>query len=190
VSPAVPAVPAAPVLPAARTEGRYAVGLVCLGNICRSPMAHVVLEAQVAEAGLDDVVEVTSSGTGGWHVGDPMDSRAAATLREAGLDPSQHRARQFAASDWAELDLVLALDDTNRSDLGALDPSLGPEPGRLLLLGDLDPETPGAAVPDPYYGGSDGFTAVLAQVERCAEALVEALAEQQPWSPHRSRARA
>ena len=77
--------------------GRYRIALVCLGNICRSPMAHVVLEQRLAEAGLDDRVEVASSGTGGWHVGDPMDERAAATLAAAGYDPSRHRARQYDA---------------------------------------------------------------------------------------------
>ncbi len=79
-------------LPPPRAPGRYRIALVCLGNICRSPMAHVVLEQQLEEAGLADVVEVSSSGTGGWHEGGPMDERAAATLRAAGLDPSRHRA--------------------------------------------------------------------------------------------------
>ena len=79
----MPGVPQA-ALPAARRPGRYRVELVCLGNICRSPMAHVVLEGRLAEAGLDDRVEVNSSGTGDWHVGEPMDRRAAATLCSSG----------------------------------------------------------------------------------------------------------
>ena len=82
-------------LPEAQVPGRYRIELVCLGNICRSPMAHVVLEARLAEAGLDDRVEVTSSGTGDWHVGKPMDRRAAATLTAAGYDATRHRARQW-----------------------------------------------------------------------------------------------
>ena len=85
-------------LPPPRSPGRYAVELVCLGNICRSPTAHVVLEQRLAEAGLDDRVVVDSSGTGDWHVGSPMDSRAAATLSAAGYDPSRHRARARSAS--------------------------------------------------------------------------------------------
>ena len=84
-------------LPAPREPGHYRIALVCLGNICRSPMAHVVLEARLAEAGLSDVVTVASSGTGDWHVGKPMDERAAATLHEAGYDASHHRARTFDA---------------------------------------------------------------------------------------------
>ena len=106
-----------PALPAPRTDGRYAVALVCLGNICRSPMADVVLTARVEEAGLADRVTVASSGTGDWHVGQPMDRRAAATLTAAGYDPSRHRAQQFAASWLEEFDLVLAMDGANLADV-------------------------------------------------------------------------
>jgi protein-tyrosine phosphatase len=145
------------------------VALVCLGNICRSPTAQVVLEQRLAEAGLDDRVVVRSAGTGDWHVGNPMDSRAAATLRAAGYDPSRHRARQYAAS-WAdEHDLVLAMDADNLADLGGRSERTG-------LFGDHDPVAPGSDVPDPYYGGSDGFAGVLAIVERTSDALVADLA--------------
>ncbi|HET8665166.1 MAG TPA: low molecular weight protein-tyrosine-phosphatase [Nocardioides sp.] len=156
-------------LPPPRQPGRYAVALVCLGNICRSPTAQVVLEQRLAEAGLDDRVVVRSAGTGDWHVGNPMDSRAAATLRAAGYDPSRHRARQYAAS-WAdEHDLVLAMDADNLADLGGRSERTG-------LFGDHDPVDPGSDVPDPYYGGSDGFAEVLAIVERTSDALVADLA--------------
>ena len=100
-------------LPEPRTDGPYRIALVCLGNICRSPMAHVVLAAAVDEAGLADRVEVTSSGTGDWHVGQPMDRRAAAVLTAAGYDASRHRARQFDASWLDDHDLVLAMDESN-----------------------------------------------------------------------------
>jgi low molecular weight protein-tyrosine phosphatase len=157
-------------LPPPRHPGRYAVALVCLGNICRSPMAHVVLESRLAEAGLDDRVTVDSSGTGDWHVGRPMDRRAAATLSSAGYDPSRHRARQYDAS-WAErYDLVLAMDHDNLADLGG-------RSERVALFRDLDPVGTGEDVPDPYYGGDDGFAEVLTMVERTSDALVEALAE-------------
>ncbi|MGZ4448514.1 MAG: low molecular weight protein-tyrosine-phosphatase [Nocardioides sp.] len=155
-------------LPAPRTPGRYRVALVCLGNICRSPMAHVVLAERVAEAGLDDRVEVASSGPGGWHVGDPMDGRAAATLDAAGYDPTRHRARQYDAG-WRERhDLVLAMDRQNLADVGGAD-------DRVRLFGDLDPVDPGREVPDPYYGGPAGFEEVLAMVERTAAAIVAEL---------------
>ena len=157
-------------LPPPRTPGRYAVALVCLGNICRSPTAHVVLEQRLAEAGLDDRVVVHSSGTGDWHVGGPMDRRAAAALTGAGYDPSRHRARQYDAS-WADdHDLVLAMDADNLADLGGRSERVG-------LFRDLDPVDPGADVPDPYYGGPDGFAMVLEMVERTSDALVAALAD-------------
>jgi protein-tyrosine phosphatase len=124
-------------------------------------------------------VEVTSGGTGGWHVGDPMDRRAAATLTAAGLDPSRHRARQYDAS-WAERnDLVLAMDAQNLADLADLASSdLVSE--RVMLFRAFDPVDPGGDVPDPYYGGDAGFEEVLAMVERTSERLVSALASELP----------
>ncbi len=155
-------------LPAPRVPGRYRVALVCLGNICRSPMAHVVLEDQLARAGIDDVVEVASSGTGGWHEGGPMDERAAATLSAAGYDPSRHRARTWDSGWRAAYDLVLVMDAANLRDVG------GPDE-RTRLFRDFDPDLPGAEVPDPYYGGAAGFEEVLGMVERTAASLTAAL---------------
>jgi len=161
-------------LPPARRPGSYRVAVVCLGNICRSPMAHVVLEDRVAAADLDDVVAVVSSGTGGWHVGHPMDRRAAATLTASGYDASRHEAEQFDASWFDECDLVLAMDSSNREDILAIG---NPEDAaRVLMFRDFDPQAErDRDVPDPYYGGDDGFAAVLATVERTADVLVAAL---------------
>lgn len=157
-----------PELPPPREPGRYRIAVVCLGNICRSPMAHVVLEARLAEAGLAEVVEVTSAGTGDWHVGDPMDERAAQTLTEAGYDASRHRARSFDA-DWHEgHDLVLVMDTANLRDVGGAG-------GRVALFRDFDPDEPGGEVPDPYYGGAAGFEEVLRMVERTSASLTDAL---------------
>ncbi len=158
-------------IPAPREPGRYRVQLVCLGNICRSPMAHVVLEERLEEAGLGDVVEVTSSGTGGWHVGNPMDRRAAATLSAAGYDPSRHRARQYDPASAGTTDLVLAMDADNLADLGGVSP-------RVRLFRDFDPVAPGGDVPDPYYGGDAGFEEVLSMVDRTSAALVAALTDE------------
>ena len=155
-------------LPPPRTPGRYRVALVCLGNICRSPMAHVVLEHRLAGAGLADVVEVSSSGTGGWHEGTAMDDRAAAALSAAGLDPSRHRARTFDASWHDDHDLVLAMDRRNLADVGG-------RGDRTRLFRDFDPVDPGDDVPDPYYGGPAGFEEVLRMVDRTSESLVAAL---------------
>ncbi len=155
-------------LPSPRTPGSYRIALVCLGNICRSPTAHVVLERRLADAGLTDRVEVASSGTGGWHVGNPMDDRAAATLSAAGYDPTRHRARQYDAT-WPEAyDLVLVMDRANLADVGG-------RAERLGLFRDFDPVDPGGEVPDPYYGGADGFEEVLAMVERTSDTIVSAL---------------
>ncbi len=149
------------------------MALVCLGNICRSPMADVVLTQRVDDAGLAGRVTVSSCGTGDWHVGRPMDDRAAATLTANDYDPSQHRARQFDAT-WLEAnDLVLAMDDTNLEDVRRADPDVSPD--RVRLFRDFDPVDPGGAVPDPYYGGEQGFEEVLAMVERTCAVLVSAL---------------
>ena len=157
-------------LPVPREPGRYRIALVCLGNICRSPMAHVVLEARLADAGLGDLVEVTSSGTGDWHVGNPMDRRAAATLTAAGYDATRHRARQYAATSARHVDLVLAMDHDNLRDLGGVSP-------RVMMFRDFDPVGTGGDVPDPYYGGDAGFEEVLTMVERTSASLAGLLAE-------------
>ncbi|HNM96653.1 MAG TPA: low molecular weight protein-tyrosine-phosphatase [Marmoricola sp.] len=153
----VPAQPPSPSTP-------YRIAFVCLGNICRSPMAHVVMEQKLVEAGLGDLVEVTSSGTGGWHRGNPMDHRAAETLSGAGYDPSLHRARQFDRS-WFDRDLILVMDRANLRDVN----NLGDGP--VLMFRDFDPAGRGE-VPDPYYGGAEGFDNVLAMVERTCAAIV------------------
>ena len=158
-------------LPPPRQPGHYRIALICLGNICRSPMAHVVLEARLVEAGLDDVVEAVSAGTGDWHTGEPMDERAAATLTAAGYDASRHRARTFD-TDWLDtFDLLLVMDVDNLRDVG------GPNE-RVAMFRDFDPEESGGPVPDPYYGGPAGFEEVLRMVERTCTALVSALSQE------------
>lgn len=153
----------------------YRIAVVCLGNICRSPMAHVVLASKLAEAGLDEAVEVVSAGTGGWYVDDPMDRRAATVLAASGYDGSEHRVRRFSADWYDSCDLVLAMDNDNHAALEALRPSHAE--GRLRLFRDFDPQAEGddRDVPDPFYGGDDGFRRVLATVERTASTLVAAL---------------
>ena len=168
-----------PDLPPPRTPGRYSVALVCLGNICRSPMADVVLQQRLTDADLDDRVTVASSGTGDWHIGDPMDRRAATTLTTAGYDATRHRAQQFDRSWLEEHDLVLAMDGHNLRDVGG-----GSD--RVRLYRDFDPREPGGDVPDPYYGGDSGFEEVLDMVERTSTALVAAVAALLTREPDRS----
>lgn len=157
------------------TAAPYRVALVCLGNICRSPTAEVVLRARVADAGLDHVV-VESCGTGGWHVGEPMDPRTARVLTAAGYDASQHRARQYGPG-WFDHDLVLTMDTVNHADVLAQLPA--DRHGRVRLFRSFDPEVITGAevpdVPDPWYGGPAGFEDVLAIVERTAEQVVASL---------------
>ena len=155
-------------LPAPQTSGPYRVAVVCLGNICRSPMAHVVLESRLVDGGLADRVEVGSAGTSDWHIGKPMDERAAATLTSAGYDATRHRAEQYDDSWTSSYDLVLVMDQSNLADVGG-------RTDRVALFRDFDPVDPGAEVPDPYYGGDDGFEEVLGMVERTSDAIVVAL---------------
>jgi len=141
------------------------VEVVCTGNICRSPIGEVVLRAKLADAGVDDIV-VTSSGTSGWHIGDPMDSRAAAALARRGYDGSAHRAQEFRSRWFADRDLVLAMDSGHLSALlrrGGDDLAVPVE-----LFADLD-------VPDPYYGDDAGFDDVLDQIEKAADLWVDRL---------------
>jgi protein-tyrosine phosphatase len=165
----------------ARRRTPYRIAIVCLGNICRSPMAAVVLSDRVARAGLSDEVVVVSAGTGGWHVGGPMDERAARVLTAHGYDASRHRARQFDAGWFDDCDLILAMDADNRRDVAVMAPDhasskglSGGGPGQVRMFRDYDPAGPGD-VPDPYFGGDDGFDEVLAMVERTADALVAEL---------------
>lgn len=167
-------------LPEPRMPGRYRVEFVCSGNICRSPSADVVLAKLLEDAGLSGAVEVTSSGLGDWHVGDPIDARSGAALLAAGYDPSTHRARQWRADDVDAQDLVLAMDRGHLQQL--------PTSERVRLFRDFDPIGTGDDVPDPYYGGREGFEEVLRMVERTCMSLVASLQRQWPaWSAGRTR---
>ncbi|UQS22739.1 low molecular weight phosphotyrosine protein phosphatase [Amycolatopsis thermalba] len=150
------------------TEPSLHICFVCSGNICRSPMAAIVFRAHLERAGLADRVRVTSAGTGPWHVGEPADPRARDTLREAG-----YRGKHVAAqvdSDHLAADLLLAADRGHLRELRRM----VDDPARVRLLRSFDPEAPdGAEVPDPYYGGDDGFPEVLAMVERTVPALLD-----------------
>ncbi|GGD08900.1 low molecular weight protein-tyrosine-phosphatase [Nocardioides daphniae] len=158
-------------LPPPLHPGRYRIAMVCLGNICRSPVAEVVTSARIAEAGLDDVVEVFSAGTADYHVGKSMDPRSAETLTSAGYDATRHRAQQFQHAWHDDVDLILVMDHSNHDDV-----TRGAERDRVRLFRDFDPEFPGEEVPDPYYGGEDGFREVLSMVERTSAHLVELVA--------------
>ena len=137
---------------------------VCLGNICRSPTIEAVARAEFARAGLD--VEVDSAGTAGYHVGEPPDSRSIAAGAAHGYDLAPLRARKIAVEDFRRFDRVFAMDHDNLRDLCALRPHDGVEPA--LFLRD-------AEVPDPYYGGAEGFERVVMLAREGVAALVAQL---------------
>ncbi|AXE87156.1 MULTISPECIES: low molecular weight protein-tyrosine-phosphatase [unclassified Streptomyces] len=154
----------------------YRVCFVCTGNICRSPMAEVVFRARVAEAGLDGLVEVDSAGTGGWHEGDGADPRTVAVLEENGY-ACGHTARQFQPSWFARLDLVVALDSSHLRALRRLAPT-EQDAQKVRLLRSYDPAAgDDLDVPDPYYGGADGFEECLEMVEAASAGLLAAVRE-------------
>lgn len=146
------------------------VCFVCLGNICRSPTGEGVMRHLVREAGLEGRVRVDSAGTAGYHAGDLPDARARAAGARRGIDIGG-RARQFKREDFARFDYVLAMDRANYDDLAEL---AGPkEKEKLHLLRSFDPAAPrGACVPDPYYGGEEGFDEVLDMCLAACRALL------------------
>jgi len=153
---------------------RPAVLFVCLGNICRSPLAEAAFRERAAEAGLD--VEVDSAGTGAWHVGEPPDRRAQATARRHGIDISHIRGRQVAPVDFRRFTHIFALDRDNLAGLRRVAPDDATAQVGLLL--GLVPGLEGQSVADPYYGEEAGFEQTWAQVDSAAQALVARLARE------------
>lgn len=168
----VPELPGGPLPPQRTPSGPYRICCVCLGNICRSPMAETVLRTRLAEAGLSGRVTVDSAGTGDWHVGQPMNLKARTQLARAGYDGEAHRARQIDAAWLPERDLILAMDGANLRDLRAI-ASPGDIP-RIVLFGDIA-GLGGREVPDPYGGSAAGFDRVLALLEAGMASLVARL---------------
>lgn len=141
---------------------------VCLGNICRSPTAEAVFRTRAAAAGLD--VAIDSAGTGAWHVGAMPDERAQAAGLARGYDLTPIRARQVVVDDYETFDLVLAMDHDNLATLKSRAPTDRHERIRLFL--EFAPEAGLNAVPDPYYGGDDGFEEVLDLIETASDGLI------------------
>lgn len=151
----------------------YRISCVCLGNICRSPMAEAVLQHRIVAAGLDDLVALDSAGTGTWHIGEDMDERARNTLETNGYT-KQHTAQHFTEEILPHYDLILAMDHANRADILAMATNAGLPTEQVRLFRSFDPEAdPNAEVPDPYFGGNDGFDTVLRMAERAADGVVE-----------------
>jgi protein-tyrosine phosphatase len=159
---------------------------VCLGNICRSPTAEAVMARLVADAGLDGQIEVASAGTGAWHVGNAPDERASAAARARGY-AMRSLARQVEPSDFERFDLLLAMDHDNLRNLRRLAPD-AEAAAKVRLLRDFDPASAGSGdrdVPDPYYGGAEGFDHVLDLVEAACRGLLDALERRLAAGPAR-----
>ncbi len=166
------------------SQPRQSVLFVCLGNICRSPLAEGVFRHVLQTRGAAGGFLIDSAGTGGWHIGSPPDPRSIAIAAGHGIDLSAQRARKVTDGDFARFDLVLAMDRANRTELKAR--ATRDRHDRIHLLMDF---ALGEArdVPDPYYGGADGFETVYRMIRTVSEALAEKLAA--PWDePDRGQA--
>lgn len=153
---------------------------VCLGNICRSPTAEAVLRGIAAREAPELTLTVDSAGTANYHPGSAPDRRSQAAARKRAYDLSMLRARQVRAEDFAEFDLILAMDRSNLEELLALAPPAAR--GKIQLFLDHAPEQPIREVPDPYYGGSHGFEDVLDLIEAASRGLLRRLRMQAPQS--------
>jgi protein-tyrosine phosphatase len=158
----------------------YRVTVVCLGNICRSPIGEAVLRDRVQRAGLEGLVAIDSAGTGSWHIGHDADPRSLAVLEAHGyvLD---HAARQIAPTWLDDIDLLLAMDTANYQDLAKMRALSAASP-ELRMMRSFDPLLAGTPepnavldVPDPYYGGQEGFVEVLRMIEAASDGLVSEL---------------
>ncbi len=160
------------------SQGRpYRVSMVCLGNICRSPMAASVLRSRLEAEGISDDIVVDSAGTGSWHVGEPADPRARAALARRGHDGEQHRAQQFAGEWFDDRDLILAMDHDNLRTLRRLAPDEAAAE-RAVLLRRFDADAADGddhVVPDPYYGDDRDFETALDIIEHAVDGLVAQL---------------
>jgi protein-tyrosine phosphatase len=149
---------------------------VCMGNICRSPTAEAVMRGIVREAGLEDEIALDSAGIGDWHVGHAPDARATEAAARRGVTLAGS-ARQVRPRDFEDFDLLLAMDRDNHAELRALAPDAAAAE-KVHMLREFDPESAGAPdldVPDPYYGGAQGFETVLDQVEAACRGLLDSV---------------
>ena len=155
----------------------YRICVVCLGNICRSPMGERVLIGELDRAGLGGKVAVESAGTGDWHLGEAMDSRARSELANRGYDGSGHEARQIQRHWLASYDLLLAMDLANLAGLQQLAAGEEDLSARIRLMRSFDPAAAdGAEVPDPYYGSPADYAEVFELVEAASKGLAAQLA--------------
>lgn len=145
---------------------------LCLGNICRSPVAEALVRRELEAVGVNAVV--ASAGTGAWHVGSPADQRSQSVAKKHGLKLTG-QARQLLPSDFEQQDIILAMDSQNLEDARQIAPAKAK--AKLVLMRDFDALAPGADVPDPYYGGPAGFETMYQMLERSAKAFAQQIKE-------------
>ena len=143
--------------------------MVCLGNICRSPLAEGIMRSKLSED-----FTVDSAGTGGWHAGELPDKRSIATAKNRGLDITNQRARQFKRSDFDTFDHIFVMDNSNYKDVLALAPNEEAKSKVKLILNEIFPNE-NVDVPDPYYGGQDGFENVFDILDQACEEIARKL---------------
>ena len=159
------------------------IQFVCLGNICRSPLAKTVFRDKVESAGLEEYVEIASSGTGSWHIGDTADDRMRQTAQRNDLSLEGHRASQFEAEDLERFDHIFVMDKSNLNDVLHLDED-DAYGGKVRLFREFDPEPDDYQVPDPYHGGRKGFERVYEIVERTSDMLLHRLVDEYDLEAH------
>ncbi|MCC5913408.1 MAG: low molecular weight phosphotyrosine protein phosphatase [Balneolaceae bacterium] len=156
-------------------EEPYKIVFVCLGNICRSPTAEGIMQHLVNERGLQSYFYIDSAGTSAYHIGEPANSKSQQTANRHGVK-LHSRARRFEAADLEEFDLIFAMDHENYSNIKELDKN-GKYTDKVLMMRKFDPQPDDKNVPDPYYGGMDGFEHVYEVLRRSCEKLLDELSE-------------
>jgi protein-tyrosine phosphatase len=158
---------------------------VCLGNICRSPLAEGVFGKLIEERDLTEYFDIDSAGTGGWHVGESPDDRMQATARDHGIELGHQSARRVIPADLEEYDHILVMDKKNQRRMSQID-GFQAHSEKIRLFRSFDPEPGDMEVPDPYFGGEDGFEHVYRIVERTADRLLDELIEEHDMSVDRT----
>jgi len=154
---------------------KYSVLFICLGNICRSPVARAVFEQLVAKHGYEKHFEIDSCGTGDWHIGEQAHPETTRVAKRNGVSLDSHRARQLTSRDFTHFDLLITMDTSNLRDAKRV---RGASKAEIVCLREYDPDAGEIDVPDPYYGGKDGFQIVHDIVHRCCSALLDELEEE------------
>jgi protein-tyrosine phosphatase len=160
-------------------DNPFKICFVCLGNICRSPTAEGVFQHLVNERGLEPYFYIDSAGTSAYHIGEPANSKSQWVANQQGIQ-LRSKARRFDRADIEEFDLILAMDHENLQNIKQLNGNseYSEYSEKIKLLREFDPEPNDKAVPDPYYGGMDGFQNVFDVIKRSSESLLDELVQQ------------